>query len=140
MANTAEPLLQTLPAEQGDALPLSPDALHVICSHLEFADLLSASTACRQLHAAASAPQLWERLCRRRWAGSLNTSLFRGDARRGGIPDYRQLFLQNNGWAWPRLAVQRYAGGLARRRAHHALCCLFASRAPRLSVYVLSTV
>ncbi|KAL4440486.1 hypothetical protein ABPG75_003487 [Micractinium tetrahymenae] len=111
MASTsAEPSLQPGDAAHRDSLSLSPDALHVVLSQLEFPDLLAASATCRQLRAAASAPQLWERLCRRRWAGSLTTSLFRGGPKLGNVPDYRQLFLQDNGWAWPQLTVQRYAG------------------------------
>ncbi|PSC71937.1 F-box only 3 isoform X2 [Micractinium conductrix] len=115
--------------QQQLSLPaLQPDALQCILQHLDYSALLAAGSSCRALRDAATAPPLWRRLCDRRWSDGLNAQLYgsivpqTAQAAQPAAPplsptaalapqtDYRSLFLSDNGWAAPRLAVARYAG------------------------------
>jgi hypothetical protein len=114
-----------------DSLPA--DALHSVLEKLDPAGLLAATSTCRRLHTAAAQDSvLWRDLCRRRWGGGLNTALWALPLQPAplahhichhqqqqqqqqqqllhGRPNYKALFLRDNGWAAPRFAVQRYAG------------------------------
>lgn len=107
-----------------DSLP--HDALNHVLEKLGPSDLLAASSTCRHLRAAAAPDsELWHGLCRRRWAGGLNAALwaltaqpsFQGQhshqqqqQQQPGRPNYKSLFVRDNGWAAPRFAVRQYAG------------------------------
>lgn len=110
-------------ARQFQMETLPADALNAVLAKLDHIDLLAASSACRQMRAAATADSaLWRALCTRRWHGTLNTALW--PLRPSAPPqqpqqqpqqqqpraDYRAVFASDNGWSAPRLATQRYAG------------------------------
>lgn len=74
---------------------------HSILSQLDIVSLLSACSTCRRLRQASNSA--WASLCRRRWAGPLNTALIQQHPLSHSppgrsAPNWRRVFLTDNGW------------------------------------------
>ena len=68
-------------------------------SRLDWPELVAAGAACRRLrHACRPGSPLWESVCQRRWAGSLNVSLFSDASARCGPVNWRAAFESGRGW------------------------------------------
>lgn len=81
-----------------------------VLSRLDWPELVAAGAACRRLrHACRPGSPLWEGMCRRRWAGSLNEGLFADASVRCGLVNWRAAFRSARGREGAKaLAVDQY--------------------------------